>query len=80
MTSDQEHRAEEAKTLLANEIFGNAMATVRLNALAELATADATNAAEILRLQAIANCTQEVRDLLYAAIIATGEIDGGITV
>jgi len=79
MTLEQEHRAEEAKNLLANDLFADAMAQVRMSALAKLADVDATDTPAILRLQAVAGCTQEVRDLLYAAIIATGEHDGGMT-
>lgn len=77
--AERTHRAEEAKNLLGNELFADAMTKVRMDALIALSEVDAGDTKEILRLQAIAHCTQEVFSLLDAAIKATGEQDGGIT-
>lgn len=77
MADDLTHRAEEAKNLLSNELLAEALTEVRMDALVALGEVDATDTKEILRLQAIAHCLQEVRDKLEAAIIRTGERDGG---
>lgn len=77
MANDLTHRAEEAKNLLSNELLAEALTEVRMDALVALGEVDATDTKEILRLQAIAHCLQEVRDKLEAAIIRTGERDGG---
>lgn len=74
---EQEHLAREAERLLQDETLADAMTAVRTDALVALSVVDATNTNEILRLQAIANCLQEVRDLLEAAITASGRKDGG---
>lgn len=78
MTDRKQHYANEARRLLNDEVLGAAFEKVRLDALVGLGEVDATNTKEILRLQAIASCLQEVRDLLTAAILATGEQDGGV--
>lgn len=77
MTATDDHYAKEAERLLNDETLASAFETVRIDAMVKLTTVDATNTKEILRLQAIANCLQEVRDALHAAITATGRNDGG---
>lgn len=79
MTAIEDHYANEAARLLADETLASAFETVKLNAMIDLCTVDATDTKEILRLQAIANCLQEVRDALHAAITATGRNDGGVS-
>ena len=79
MTPEQEHRAEEAKNLLGNDLFVESMTAVQTDALRDLAAADASNMAEIMRLQAIANCIPEVLLRLDAVIKATGKLNGGMT-
>lgn len=78
-TREQIHLANEAIRLLNDETLAWAMTEVRTEALAALAEVDATNADEIRRLQAIAGCLQDVRDKLHAAILATGQGDGGVS-
>lgn len=71
------HYAGEAARLLADDVLAEAMTNVRTEALVALSTVDANNTTEILRLQAIANCLQDVRDWLDAKIKALGTSDGG---
>jgi hypothetical protein len=71
------HFAKEAARLLADETFATAMTNVRMSALVALGEVDASDTKEILRLQARANCLQDVRDQLEAAIKAMGSADGG---
>lgn len=78
MSATAEHYAKEAYRLLNDEVLAAAFETVRLGALRDLAAADAFDAPEILRLQAMANCLQQVRDALEAAILAAGGMDGGV--
>ncbi len=77
--SDLIHRAEEAKTLLANDLLAEALTSVRMDALLGLANVKATDTSDILRLQAIVHVTQAMRDYLEAAITRTGERDGGLS-
>lgn len=79
MNATAEHYAKEAKRLLSDEVLAAAFERVRLDAMVRLTTVDASNTKEILRLQAIALCLQEVRDALEAAIAASGEMDGGVS-
>lgn len=79
MDAVAEHYAREAARLLADETLATAFETVKMNAMLALCDVDATNTREIQRLQAIANCLQEVRDALHAAITATGSRDGGFS-
>ncbi len=76
-TAQEEHYAKEAHRLLNDEVLAAAFERVRLEALVALADADPDDKTQIMRLQAKANCLQEVRDALHAAIVATGENDGG---
>ncbi|SDG34719.1 hypothetical protein [Pelagibacterium luteolum] len=78
MTDRKQHLANEASRLLNDEVLASAFHKVRLDALVGLGTVDPTDTKEIMRLQAIAACLQEVRDLLQTAIIATGDMDGGV--
>ena len=76
-TAAEQHYANEAARLLADETFATAMTNVRMTALVALGEVDASDTKEILRLQARANCLQDVRDQLEAAIKAMGSADGG---
>ena len=81
-TATEEHYAKEAARLLSDETLASAFETVKLNAMLRLTEIDPSteeNIAEIRRQQAIANCLQEVRDALHAAILATGKSDGGMS-
>jgi len=80
MNATAEHYAKEAARLLSDEVLAGAMATVRMNALLALAETDPDDKTEILRQQAIAKCLSDVRDALHAAILATGQNDGGVSV
>ncbi len=75
-----EHYAKESQRLLQDEVLAAAFEAVKLKAMRDLTTIDATDTTAILRLQAMANCLQEVRDALEAAILATGKADGGVSV
>lgn len=75
-----ERKAAEAKRLLNEPLLAAAFEAVMLNAMRELTTVDASDTKEILRLQAIACCLSDVRDALYASILASGEADGGVSV
>jgi hypothetical protein len=77
---DQKRQAAEATRLLNEPLLADAFAEVRMDALIALSEADAGDMKEILRLQAIATCLSDVRDLLYAKITASGQIDGGMQI
>ena len=77
--ADQVHRAEQAKILLSNDLFAEAMTAVRMNALVALASVDPTDTAAIMKLQAIAHCTEEVFGLLDSEITRSGVRDGGVS-
>ena len=77
--ADLEARAEEARNLLASDLFAEAMTAVRTDALMSLATVKADDTLEIQRLQAIVHCTEGFRDALVAATLKAGERDGGVT-
>lgn len=77
--ADKIHRAEHAKQLLADDLFAEMLTTVRANALNELATVDPDDKPAIHRQQAIVSVTGDIKDMLEAAIIATGEHDGGFS-
>lgn len=68
MTSD--HLAKEADRLKNDEIFNKALDDIRADALNELVTADATNTANIIRLQQVAVVTDEIRNVLDRYIMA----------
>lgn len=69
MSALDEHLAKEADRLLGDDTLNAAMDAVRREALDALAAADPSDAKEIARLQAIANCLPEVRNFLRAAIV-----------
>lgn len=77
MPGTAEHFAKEARRLLDDEVLTAAFEEVRRQAANALCTVNATDADEIRRLQAIATVVTEVRNLLGAAIIASGAHDGG---
>lgn len=79
MNMRADYLAKEAHRLLNDDVLAWAMTEVRMNALVALATVDPTDTDEIRRLQAIAGCLEEVRGMLQAAILATGEMDGGMS-
>ena len=78
--SPEQRRAAEATRLLNEPLLAEAMTTVRMNALIALSEADAGDMKEILRLQAIATCLNDVLDLLRSSITASGQSDGGVQV
>ncbi len=77
MAEDKIYRAEQARVLLGNDLFAEAITEVRMDALKALGDIDPANFKEICRLQAIAKCTEEVVAKLQAAITASGVRDGG---
>jgi hypothetical protein len=80
VTREQQRLAAEATRLLNEPLLAEAFAEVRMDALIALSEADAGDMKGILRLQAIATCLSDVRDLLYAKITASGQADGGVQV
>lgn len=78
--ADQAYRAETARRLLKDEpLFAEALTAIRADALSDLSVADPDNKTEILRLQAIAHVTMEIKDRLEAEILASGSSDGGVS-
>jgi hypothetical protein len=73
----QEHYANEAKRLVADDTFAEALTRVRMQALNDLATANADDKTAILRLQAKVAVTIEILDELSGMILAMGASDGG---
>lgn len=78
--NNKERLASEATRLLNEPLLADAFTEVRMNALVALADADASDTKEILRLQAIANCLNDVVDLLRSHITASGRDDGGVSI
>lgn len=78
MTATAEHYRKEAERLLNDDVLAEAFTAVRMNALVALATVDADNKTEILRLQAMAGILPEVVDALRSHIIAAGGMSGGV--
>lgn len=68
MTPD--HLAKEADRLKNDPIFIKALADIRADALNELVTANATDTANIIRLQQVAKVTEEIRNVLDRYIMA----------
>lgn len=64
MTEEQEHRAREAARLLNEPLLKEAMDAVKTIARNALCEVDPSDIAEISRLQAIANNTEEIRQWL----------------
>jgi hypothetical protein len=77
--ADLEARAEEARNLLASDLFAEAMTIVRTDALMGLSIVKADDILEIQRLQAIVHCTDGLKDALVGAVLKAGERDGGVT-
>lgn len=73
----QEHYASEAKRLLADDTFAEALTRVRTNALADLAEADADDKTMIVRLQQKVKVTAEILAELEGMILSMGTSDGG---
>jgi hypothetical protein len=69
MTAD--HLAKEADRLKNDPIFIKALDDIRADALEELITADATDTANVIRLQQVAKVTQEIRNVLDRYIMRT---------
>lgn len=65
-----DHLAQEAERLKNDPIFIKALDDIRADALAELIVADATNTANVIRLQQVAKVTQEIRNVLDRYILA----------
>lgn len=72
------HRAEEAKRLLGSDLFADALTSVKMDALLELAKVDADSFNKITRLQSIVHVIDEIKSFLEAAITRTGANDGGL--
>jgi hypothetical protein len=69
MTPD--HLAKEADRLKNDPIFIKALDDIRADALEEFITADATDTANVIRLQQVAKVTQEIRNVLDRYIMRT---------
>lgn len=78
-SSEQRHKAEEAKHLLSSDIFAEALTAIRADALLKLAAVEPTDVTAIQSLQATVRVTESIRDALVEAILRTGEQDGGMT-
>jgi hypothetical protein len=68
--ANNEHLAKEADRLKNDPIFIKALEDIRADALNELVTADATNTANVIRLQQVAKVTEEIRNVLDRYILA----------
>jgi hypothetical protein len=66
-----DHLAKEADRLKNDPIFIKALDDIRADALEELITADATDTANVIRLQQVAKVTQEIRTVLDRYIMRT---------
>lgn len=73
----REHYASEAKRLVADDTFAEALTRIRTQAMNELAVADADDKSAILRLQAKVAVTMEILGELNGMILAMGTSDGG---
>lgn len=65
-----EHLAAEAERLLKDDVLLEALHRIQQDALDDLVQVDATNMAEVMRLQAMARCTSEILVQLNAMILA----------
>jgi hypothetical protein len=70
MSTNSGHLAQEADRLKNDPIFIKALEDIRADALNELVTADATNTANVIRLQQVAKVTEEIRNVLDRYIMA----------
>lgn len=73
----KEHYANEARRLLADDTFAEALTRVRMKALVDLSTANADDKTAVLRLQAKVAVTDEIRSELEGMILEMGTSDGG---
>lgn len=76
-TVAEEHWAEEARRLLADDTLIEALSRIQKAAVSELLAANVDDKTLILRLQSKANMTTEILDELQAMILATSETAGG---
>lgn len=72
-----EHYASEAKRILTDDTFAEALTRVRVAALNELAEHDADDRTGIVRLQQKVAVTHEILAELQGMILAMGTSDGG---
>jgi hypothetical protein len=70
MSTNSGHLAQEADRLKNDPIFIKALEDIRADALNELVTADATDTANVIRLQQVAKVTEEIRNVLDRYIMA----------
>lgn len=73
-----ERTASEAKRLLNEPLLVDAFETVKMDAMLALLDVDPDNKTEILRLQAMGRCLDDVLSALTAAIHAGGMTGGGV--
>ena len=73
----KEHYASEAKRLLADDTFAEALTSIRAKALNDLAAHDADDKTGIVRLQQKVAVTDEILGELQGMILAMGTSDGG---
>ncbi len=64
------HLAQEAARLKADQIFNKALDDIRADALNELVKASADDKSNIIRLQQVAQVTDEIRNVLDRYILA----------
>ena len=76
-TAIAEHYANEAKRLLADDTFAEALTRIRAKAFADLADADADDRTAVVRLQQKVKLTDEILAELSGMILAIGASDGG---
>lgn len=76
-TALEEHYANEAKRLLADDTFAEALTRIRAKAFADLANADADDRTAIVRLQQKVKLTSEILDELTGMVLSLGDSDGG---
>ncbi len=72
----KEHFANEAKRLLADDTFAEALTRVRTRALTDLSVADPDSKTSIIRLQSMVACTTEILDELRGMILEMGDAGG----
>lgn len=78
--ADQDYRAETARRLLNDEpLLAEALTSIRMDALLDLAEADPDDKTSILRHQATVYVTGEIKSRLEAEILRSGTSDGGVS-
>lgn len=73
----KEHYASEAKRLVADDTFAEALTRIRMMAYAELARVNADDKTAVLRLQQKVQLTDDILGELTSMILAMGASDGG---